>query len=195
MHDRVFKHTSAHKLEDPQRLQWLPPSQVLSLLGLLPGMRVADIGAGTGYFSIPIARTVGRSGHVFAVDLQAEMLDMLRKKLESADAPQNISLHAGNATLLPLPGNSVDIVFYANIWHEIEDLESTFREASRISIPGGKIAILDWRDDCVPPPGPPQAHRIPVDSVVSLLNGKACEHVLSTHVGEFNYLVSAQLKP
>lgn len=55
MHDHVFKHTEAHKLEDPERLGWLPPADVISRLGLLPGMKVADIGAGTGYFTFPIA--------------------------------------------------------------------------------------------------------------------------------------------
>ncbi len=73
MNDREFKHTEAHKLEDPERLKWLPPAEILAHLRLGPGMKVADIGAGTGYFSIPIARAVGALGHVFAVDLQPEI--------------------------------------------------------------------------------------------------------------------------
>jgi precorrin-6B methylase 2 len=86
MHDRVFKHTEAHKLEDPERLRWLPPAEVISHLRLLPGMKIADIGAGTGYFSIPIARAVGDGGRVPAADLQPEMLELLRQKL-SQDRP------------------------------------------------------------------------------------------------------------
>ena len=148
MNDRVFKHTEAHKLEDPERLKWLPPAEILAHLRVGPGMKVADIGAGTGYFSIPIARAVGALGHVFAVDLQPEMLDLLRGKLEQPNAPDNVSLHQGVASQVPLPDRSVHMILYANIWHEIEDLDSTFREAVRISVLGGKIAILDWRDDC-----------------------------------------------
>jgi ubiquinone/menaquinone biosynthesis C-methylase UbiE len=56
-------------------------------------MRVADIGAGTGYFTIPVARAIGASGRVFAVDLQSEMLDLMREKLEEPNAPGNIATH------------------------------------------------------------------------------------------------------
>ncbi len=120
MNDRTFKHTEAHKLEDPERLKWLPPADVLARLDLREGMRVADVGAGTGYFSIPVARAIGASGRVFAVDLQSEMLDRMREKLEEPDAPRNISLHQGEATKLPFLPGSVDIALYANIWHELE---------------------------------------------------------------------------
>jgi ubiquinone/menaquinone biosynthesis C-methylase UbiE len=194
MQDRVFKHTEAHKLEDPQRLQWLPPGTILANLQLSPGLKIADIGAGTGYFAIPLAHAVAPGGHIFAVDLQPEMLDLLRNKLGKADAPKNISLHAGDASLLPLQDHSVDLVFFANIWHEIANLDSAIREASRVAVPNGKIAILDWRDDCVPPPGPPQNHRISANRVVTFLGENGCQQVQSTHVAEFSYLVTAILK-
>ncbi len=193
MNDRVFKHTEAHKLEDPERLKWLPPAEVLGHLRLGPGMKVADIGAGTGYFSIPIARAVGALGHVFAVDLQPEMLDLLHRKLEQANAPSNVSLHQAAASQLPLPDRSVHMILYANIWHELEDLDGVFREALRISVLGGKIAILDWRDDCSPPPGPPQEHRISDGSVMSFLKAKGCGDLAPKHVGRFGYLVTAEL--
>ncbi len=194
MHDRVFKHTEAHKLEDPLRLQWLPPATILGKLQLSPGMKIADIGAGTGYFAIPLAHAVAAGGHIFAVDLQPEMLDLLRNKLEKTDAPTNISLHAGDASLLPLQDRSVDLVFYANIWHEIANLDSAIREASRVAVSSGKIAILDWRDDCVPPPGPPSNHRISANRVVTFLKENGCQQVQSTHVAEFSYLVTATLE-
>lgn len=193
MHDRVFKHTEAHKLEDPERLKWLPPAEVLAHLRLAPGMKVVDIGAGTGYFGMPIAHVLGTLGHVFAVDLQPEMLDLLKQKLSLPGAPTNVSLHQAAASKLPLQDDSVDIVFYANIWHELDDLDSTFREAARVSVPGGMIAILDWRSDCAPPPGPPQDHRISDGSVISFLKLNGCRNVVSKHVGQFGYLVIAEL--
>lgn len=194
MHDRVFKHTDAHKLEDPQRLQWLPPAEILQHLRLSQGMRVADIGAGTGYFSIPIARAVGASGHVFAVDLQPEMLDLLREKLSRPDAPENVSLHPGKASQLPLQDGSVELVFYANVWHELDDLETVLREAIRILVPGGRFTILDWRDDCSPPPGPPQEYRVAERSVIAFLTSQRCSDVGSVSVGGFSYLVGAKAR-
>jgi ubiquinone/menaquinone biosynthesis C-methylase UbiE len=191
MNDRVFKHAHSHKLEDPERLKWMPPAEVQSHLRLRAGMRVADIGAGTGYFAIPMATAVGASGHVFAVDPQPEMIEKLRAKLDAAGEPKNISLHEGAASGVPLPDGSVDVAFYANIWHEIDDHEAVLREAFRIIVPAGTIGILDWRKDKASPPGPPQEHRIAVDSVVSLLAEHGCCQTVSRNVGSFSYLVTA----
>lgn len=193
MNDRVFKHTSAHKLEDPERLKWLPPAEVLLRLHLTRGARVADIGAGTGYLSFPIAKEVGPSGQVFAVDLQQEMLDRLQKKLESPDAPQNIALHLGAASQLPLADDSVDLAFYANVWHELDNPEAAFHEAQRIVKPQGKIAILDWRSDKESPPGPPQDHRISAEAMVNFLQTYGCDHVACYNIGDFSYLVTGNL--
>ncbi len=193
MNDRVFNHTQAHKLEDPERLKWMPPAEILSRLHIPHGVRVVDVGAGTGYFSIPIARTIGEEGQVLAVDLQPEMLDRLREKLASPEAPKNISLHQGRASALPLADASADLAFYANIWHELDDPDATLREAVRITGPKGRIAILDWRSDKDSPPGPPQNHRISAETVVNLLQTYGCRHVSCYNVGQFSYLVTADL--
>jgi ubiquinone/menaquinone biosynthesis C-methylase UbiE len=191
MNDRVFKHTHAHKLEDPERLKWLPPAEVLSRLHLRAGMSVADIGAGPGYFSLPIARALGDADTVFAVDMQQEMLDLLRLKLKQPDAPKNISLHLGAASQLPLSNDSVDVAFYANIWHELDDHDAALREAVRVTVPKGRIAILDWRSDKESPPGPPQAHRISAEAIVNFLQANGCQPVSCYNVGEYSYIVTA----
>ncbi len=193
MNDRVFKHSHAHKLEDPDRLKWLPPTEVLSRLHLAKGTHVADVGAGTGYFAVPIAKAVGDSGKVLAIDLQQEMLDLLRQKLDKPDAPKNISLHSGSASRLPLPASSVNVAFYANIWHELDDPDAAFREAARVTQSNGNIAILDWRSDKESPPGPPQEHRIPPETIVNFLQQKGCHRVACYTIGEFSYLVTAEL--
>jgi ubiquinone/menaquinone biosynthesis C-methylase UbiE len=195
MNDRVFKHSHAHKLEDPDRLKWLPPADVLSRLQLAKGTHVADVGAGTGYFAVPVAKAVGDSGLVLAIDLQQEMLDLLRQKLDKPGAPRNISLHSGSASQLPLPDSSVNLAFYANIWHELDDADAAFREAVRVAQPNGNIAILDWRSDKESPPGPPQEHRIPSETIVNFLQKKGCDRVACYIIGEFSYLVTAELPP
>lgn len=192
MNDRVFKHTHAHKLEDPERLKWLPPAEVLSRLHLARGARVADVGAGTGYFAIPLAQAVGDQGQVLAIDLQEEMLSLLRQKLEKPDAPKNISLHSGSASQLPLPDKSVNMVFYANIWHELDDEDAAFREGLRVTEPRRGIAILDWRRDKESPPGPPQEHRIPAETVLNFLRAKGCQRVACYNIGELSYLATAE---
>jgi len=191
MNDRVFRHTEAHKLEDPERLKWLPPAEVLAQLRIAAGMKVADIGAGTGYFAIPMARAVGASGQVLAIDLQPEMLDLLREKLNGPETPRNIALRQGAAAQIPLPDASVDVAFYANIWHELDDHGAVLREAWRILAPTGRIAILDWRKDMTPPPGPPQEHRLSAESVVSFLQCNGWRRIGSQNVGAFAYLATA----
>jgi len=195
MNNRVFKHTEAHKLEDPERAKRLPLPEILGHLKLISGMKIADIGAGTGYFSLPIAQFVGHLGHVYAVDLQPEMLELLRQKLSQNGAPANITLLQAEASSLPLPAAAAHLALYANIWHELENHDAAFAEALRICVAGGKIAILDWRADCASPPGPPQDHRISDEAVIAFLQAKGCKSITSRHVGPYAYLVTAELAP
>ena len=193
LNERTFHHANAHRLEDPERLTWLPPAEVLAALTVAPGLTVADVGAGTGYFSLPIARTVGPKGKVFAVDLQKEMLEMIREKLTPSEQPKNIELVEAPAIRTTLPGRSCDMVFMANIWHELDDHAGVLREIGRILRPGGALAILDWRHDLPSPPGPPAEHRIPLASVHEVLEGSGWKILLSTTVGQYSYLLKALL--
>ncbi|HUO59566.1 MAG TPA: methyltransferase domain-containing protein [Candidatus Acidoferrales bacterium] len=190
MNDRVFSHTQAHKLEDPERLTWLPPAQVIASLALCDDMRVADIGAGTGYFALPMAKSVGASGHIYAVDLQSEMLSILEEKVRRSGA-QNISLHQGDATRVPLPNACCDVALLANIWHELPNHETAIQEALRLLSPGGHVAILDWRAELAPPPGPPQDHRISAQSVREFLEQHGCSVAANRQIGKYSHLVIA----
>ena len=142
MNERTFLASNAHWLDDPARLTWMPPREVVSALELKAGMMIADIGCGTGYFAIPFAREVAPDGHVFAVDMQPGMLEILGKKSRIEGAPSNISLHDGEAISTGLAANSCDLVFLGNIWHELDHALAVLNEARRILHPGGRIAIL-----------------------------------------------------
>jgi len=127
MNDRIFSHTQAGKLDDPARLKWLPPSDVMAALDIHSEMAVVDVGAGTGYFSIPIADWLGASGVVYAVNLQPEMLELLKKKLHHGKKKNlcEIELLQGKADCVPLPDRSADLVLLANLWHELDSPEPT----------------------------------------------------------------------
>jgi ubiquinone/menaquinone biosynthesis C-methylase UbiE len=185
----MFRHEHAHKLDDAERRQWLPPDDVVERLAVHSGMRVADIGAGTGYFALPLARAVGPLGTVFAVDVQPEMLDKLRSKLE-ASLP--VQLVTGEATRTTLGDGSVDLAFLANVWHEIDERSAALVELARIVRPGGRVAILDWRADVESPSGPPIAHRIAAAEVERTLSKANWELVRPTQeIGPYHYLVIA----
>ena len=191
MGDRLFKPQDAHKLDDPERQIWLPVADVVRALAIRPGMRVADVGAGTGYFAVPIARAVGVEGKVYAVDLQPAMLAKLREKLTEPDAPCNIELVPGEACKTSLPSKCADVVLIANVWHELEDQTVALQEVARLLAPGGVLALLDWRADMSSPPGPPSDHRLRAADVVQFLAKSGWTADEPAYVGRYSYFISA----
>lgn len=192
-HERMFRHEHAHKLDDEDRRRWMPADEILARLDLRPGLRVADVGAGTGYFALPIARAVaggpGGGGAVLAVDVQPEMLDRLRAKLEPA---LPVTLVHGEATRTTLDDASVDLAFFANVWHELDDVPAALAEVSRIVRPGGRLAILEWRPQgSEGEPGPPREHRVAADDVVRALASGGWRAGPPALVGSYHYLVLA----
>ena len=194
MNDRTFSVADAHKLEDPERLKWLPPNEVIASLELAAGMCVVDIGAGTGYFTLPIARAVGSNGKVHAVDFQTGMLDLLGKKLIETNAPTNISLMHGTVTHTTLPDKCADFVFIANVWHEVDEHALVLKETARLLRKNGRMAILDWRSNVQQPPGPPLEHRISVNTVTETLKSNRWNVERSGNVGKYSYLILAHNK-
>lgn len=194
MNERTFSAADAHKLEDPERLIWLPPKEIVASLDLQAGMIVADVGAGTGYFALPIARVVGEKGRVYAVDFQTDMLDMLGKKLLEPSAPTNVSLVHGTATHTTLQASCADRVFLANVWHEVDDHALVLKEGARVLRRNGCLAVLDWRADVHHPPGPPMEHRIPANVIVETLELNGWNVERSGNVGKYSYLIVAKHK-
>jgi len=194
MHDRRFPASEAHRLDDPERLLWLPPAAVLGALAVRPGETIADVGAGTGYFSLPLAKAVGPEGKVYAVDAQAEMLSLLRQKLDAA-AFAIVQLIPAEADQTGLPPSSCDLFFLANIWHEIEDQFAVLREAMRVLKKNGRIAILDWRPDVDPKHGPPLAHRVDPSRAIESLRSAGFELVATANAGRYSWLVQGGKLP
>ena len=110
MNDRLMDVSQADRLDDPERLLWLPPAMVIGALGVQPGDVIADIGAGTGYFSLPLAKAVGPLGLVYAIDCQAEMLGRLQLKLDTGGI-SNIRAINADADSTGLPDASVQSGF------------------------------------------------------------------------------------
>ena len=188
MNAKVFKAAEAYKLEDPERLRWLPPNEVLEVLQVASGMVVADIGAGTGFFALPLAAAVGSAGKVYAVDFQPEMLSLIAQKL-AAGGPKNIQLVEGSAAGTKLATNSCDLVLLANVWHELDDTTSVLQEMERILKPEGRLAVLDWRTDVSRPPGPPLDHRISSEQICEAAESAGWKRGMSRKIGTYNYLL------
>lgn len=124
------------------------PAQNLAKLGLTDGMKVADIGAGSGFYTIEAARRVGGSGRVFALDIQKDLLDRLRNAA-AAQHLNNIEVVWANAEKIggtKLREGSIDRVVASNILFQLEKPEDFALEMKRILKPGGKILVIDWSE-------------------------------------------------
>ena len=188
MNDRIMNAPLAGRLDNPERLLWIPPAVVIGALAVQPGDAIADIGAGTGYFSLPLAHAAGSLGQVYAVDCQAEMLGHLQFKLDTGSI-SNIRVINADADSTGLPNASCDLVFMANVWHEFADRPAVLREARRLLNARGRIAVLDWRPDVEPGHGPPLHHRISATHAAANLQSAGFAEVTQSNIGKYSWFV------
>jgi SAM-dependent methyltransferase len=125
---------------DPGRESWQRPGDVVEALGLTPGARVADLGAGEGYFVPYLAAAVEETGRVYAVEVDAELGEALQARF--ADAP-NVEVVLGAYDDPGLPDGAIDLVLLVNTYHHIEDRPAYFRRLAGDLAPGGRVAILE----------------------------------------------------
>jgi ubiquinone/menaquinone biosynthesis C-methylase UbiE len=116
---QVMGHEGAPWLDRPEREAEEAPSLLLRALKLKPGMTVADIGAGSGYLTFPMARLVGPRGKVLAVDIQPEMLEIIVQKMPEQKV-KNIVPILGTITDPKLPANSTDLALMVDVYHEFD---------------------------------------------------------------------------
>lgn len=166
----------AKEFDDPSRDAWQKPNEVLDALHLDRTARVADLGAGTGYFSARIARLIPE-GKLFAVDIEPDMLRFLgeRAQREHLSFLVPVLASAGSPNL-PEP---VDLVLVVDTYHHIDDRLAYFAALRASLRPGGRLAIVDFKADS--PNGPPPEHRISAERVTAELNA-AGYSLLVTHL-------------
>lgn len=124
------------------------PASNLARLGLTDGMRVVDLGAGSGFYSIEAAKKVGGSGRVYAVDVQKDLLERLRK-VASDQHVLNVEVVWGNAEKIggtKLRENIADRVVASNVLFQIERPDDFVLEIKRVLKPGGKVLVVDWSE-------------------------------------------------
>lgn len=131
-------------LENPDRLAALQVNRVVETLGLRAGMRVADLGAGTGVFTIPIAKAVGSSGKVYAIDVDPGLLTIIRDKAK-ADGLGNIEPIVAGPTDPRVP-EPVDLLFICDTMHHLPEQGSYVRQFARLLRPGGRVAVIDFAE-------------------------------------------------
>jgi ubiquinone/menaquinone biosynthesis C-methylase UbiE len=164
---KVFNPIYLFYLESPDRDEWQKPGQVLEALQVGPGLVVADIGAGGGYFTEKLSRRVGSTGHVYATDVQDVMIRELWQRV-ATQSLTNVTVIKGDFDDPRLPDHSCDLIFFSSVYKEISDRPLFLKRMRPALKPGGRVAIIEYRPDA-DAPGPPEEYRLPQQQVIAEL--------------------------
>lgn len=140
----VMGHQAAGWLDRPEREEEEATSKLLPLLKLKAGDRVADVGAGSGYYTFRMSALVGPKGKVFAVDIQPEMLDLIRQR-SKARKITNVEPVRGTITDPNLPPDSIDLILLVDVYHEFDHPQEMTRAMVEALRPGGRLVFVEYR--------------------------------------------------
>ncbi|HLH41117.1 MAG TPA: class I SAM-dependent methyltransferase [Bryobacteraceae bacterium] len=142
----VMGASGADWLERGERESEEHPDQALEAVGIKPGIAAADVGAGTGYITLRLARRVGPSGKVYANDIQPEMLRMLRQNAARAGL-KNIETVLGTESDPKLPFGALDLILLVDVYHEFSQPQKMLEKMRDDLKPNGRLVLLEYRKE------------------------------------------------
>jgi len=176
------------RLEGPERMAAIPRDEILPRMVLSRTQTVVDLGAGSGYFSLPIAERVRR---VISVDLEPKMLGVLAQRIRLSGIP-NIDLVQAEITHIPVKDDSADHVLAAFVYHEVDRPTRLMFESSRVLKPGGILTVLDFqkKETAI---GPPVSERKTPTQVIRSAPDEL--HLHSMHEADVYYQIELVKRP
>ena len=151
-------------LEDPKRDAYQKPPEVLTALAIKPGEVIADIGAGSGYFTFRLAHHVGEKGKIYAVDVSPDMIRHLNRRIRELKA-MNVTAVLSDADDPLLADASIDRFFFSDSWHHIENQTKYLSAIQRMLKPGGEVIMIDFHKK-EHPVGPPMRMKIAREDLI-----------------------------
>ncbi len=165
-HTRLFPPEKLAQLEGPDRDAWQRPDQIMDALGIGENTVVADVGAGGGWFTIRLARrAVGPNGRVYAEDIQPEMIDVIKRRVQR-EGLQNVSTIRGEPEDPKLPPHAMDAVLMVEVFHEVEKPAMLLRSVAASLKPNGVVGIVEFKKDGGGP-GPSMSVRVDPEKVIA----------------------------
>lgn len=152
-------------LEDPRRDAYQKPHDVLEALAIRDGEVIADIGAGSGYFTFRFAHHVGPTGRVYAVDIDRDMIAHVTRRAGELGA-SNVTLVVARPDDPRLPAASIDRIFFCDVWHHIENRPEYLAKLKKALKPAGQIVMIDFHKKSLPV-GPPLEMKIAREDLVA----------------------------
>lgn len=163
-HGRLFPPEQLGILEGPDREAWQRPDDVMDALSISENSIVADLGAGGGWFTVRLAERVGPNGHVYAEDVQHQMIEAIKRRVAREGYSRRVTPILGLASDPRLP-ERVDAVLIVDAYHEMEHKVPLLRNAAKWLKPNGRIGIINFKKDGHGP-GPPMDERVDPERVI-----------------------------
>lgn len=183
-----FNPEKAQRLDSDERQKLLNPELTLNKIGLKEGMLAAEIGCGTGFYTIPASRILGDEGKIYAFDIESKMLTLLRMKIEKP----NIVPIVCEEDKLPLKDKLLDIALMAFMLHESQEPYNYLQEIKRVIKHQGRIAVIDW-NKIDEDQGPPEQERISKDQILKWFNELKLNPVINESITPSHYLLVAEV--
>lgn len=183
-----FNPEKANKLVHPDRFEKLPPEDILREFGVKQGDKVADLGSGNGFFTLPIAKLTDAT--TYALDIEQKMLDMLRERAEEEQVT-NIEYVLSDLDTIKLKDHEVDHALISFVLHEVPNLSRTLSEIKRIVKPGGTLIAIEW-EAIEEAAGPPLHERIHSNDLKDIFEKNGLRVVKAKHQNPSNYIIAAQ---
>jgi arsenite methyltransferase len=170
-------------LEDPKRDTYQKPHEVLTALNIKPGEVIADIGAGSGYFTFRLSHHVGDKGKIYAVDVSPDMVRHINRRIRETKAINVVTILADNDDPL-LADQSVNRFFICDVWHHVENQSKYLSLMKKMLKPGGEIVMIDFHKKELPF-GPPMQMKIAREDLIKQMEANGFklskEHTFLPH--------------
>ncbi|MGE5815317.1 MAG: class I SAM-dependent methyltransferase [Acidobacteriota bacterium] len=186
-HGRLFPPEDLGILEGPDRDAWQKPEQIMDALGIADGATVADLGAGGGWFTVRLARRVGPTGLVYAEDVQPQMIESIRRRVER-EGLKNVQTVHGTAIDPRLPPSAVDAVLIVETYNELEDPVALLRNVARALKPRGRLGIVEFKSDGLGP-GPPPEERVDEQRILAAAAQAGLQLIKRETFLRYNYML------
>lgn len=187
-HGRLFDPKDLGLLEGPDRDAYQKPEQVMDALRIGDGSVVADLGAGGGWFTVRLARRVGPNGRVYAEDIQHEMIEAIRRRVERENLSSRVITRLGTPSNPGLPQGALDAVLIVDAYQEMEDKVALLRNVARALKPGGRLGIINFTREGGGP-GPPMDERVDPERVMRDADAAGLRLVSREHFLRYQYML------
>ncbi len=186
-HTPIAAHDYAARLESPDRDGWQRPAELVRSVGVTTGMRVADVGTGSGYLLTHLATAVGPTGRVVGEDIREDLIAFARRRVTEQHLTQ-VELRIGTATDPRLEAGAFDRIFVIDTFHHFVNVAAILEQLRAALAVGGQLVIVDFKEGNLPV-GPAPGHKIPRAQIVRACTGAGFTLVSEPSILEYQHVL------